>query len=78
VRQVPVESTTLSRAGYSRGDAILELVFRSGEVYRYFDVPVEIYEGLLRADSKGGYFNDHIRNMFRYQHVGNRSAGSSG
>ena len=44
--------------------ALLELRFAGGAAYRYFRVPAPIYEELLRAESKGAYFNYHIRNRF--------------
>jgi len=42
----------------------LELQFVSGRRYRYHDVPVEAWRGMLRALSKGKYFNEHIRNQY--------------
>jgi hypothetical protein len=50
-------------------EAILELEFRSGAIYRYFAVPPAVVEGLIAAESKGAYFNRHIRNHFRYQRL---------
>lgn len=43
---------------------MLDLEFRNGTRYRYFRVPREIYQGLLESESKGQYFNQHIRNCF--------------
>ena len=34
-----VQSSALQAAGYAEGEALLYLLFRSGEIYRYFDVP---------------------------------------
>ena len=34
-----VESSALQAAAYAEQQALLYLLFRSGEVYRYFDVP---------------------------------------
>jgi len=39
---------------------------RDGAVYQYLGVPLRIYQDLLRADSKGAYFNHHIRSPFPY------------
>ena len=36
----------------SPGLALLEVEFRSGEIYRYFDVPQQTYHQLLQAESK--------------------------
>ena len=54
--------------GYSI-DATLELEFRSGAIYHYFAVPHAVVQGLIAAESKGAYFNRHVRNRFRYQRL---------
>ena len=62
---VAVESSVLARVAYDQQRAILHVVFRDRAIYEYFGVPVELYRELLQAESKGGYFNHHIRNVFR-------------
>jgi len=59
-----LESKLLKAAAYQHQSAFLELEFRSGAVYRYYGVSALTYQQLLRADSKGRYFNRHIRNRF--------------
>ena len=66
---VLVQSTTLASAGHDAKSAILELRFRNGAVYQYFSVPQGVYRNLLRASSKGGYFNQNIRGRYPYQRV---------
>jgi len=61
-----VESSLLSSIGYS-SDQTLELKFRSGVTYRYFAVPEMVVEEFIAAESKGAYFNRHVRNRFPYQ-----------
>ena len=61
-----VESSLLSSIGYS-SDQTLELKFRSGVSYRYFAVPETVVEGFIAAESKGAYFNRHVRDRFAYQ-----------
>ena len=36
--------------------------------YHYLDVPEEVYEELLHADSAGNYFNQHIRHHYGFLH----------
>jgi len=67
--RVLVESSTLAAVSYLPEHGILELEFRSREIYRYFDVPPQIYSELLAADSKGRYFNASVRNCFLWQKV---------
>ena len=64
-----VQSSALQAAGYADGEGLLYLLFRSGEIYCYFDVPQWQYQELLAADSKGRYFGRNIRGQFRYERM---------
>jgi hypothetical protein len=44
----------------------LELQFVSGRRYRYHDVPEETYRGMRQAFSKGEFFNENIRDQYRF------------
>lgn len=58
-------STAISRAEYDESTGALSLWFvESGGPYHYYNVPLSVYEGLLAASSKGGYFNSHIRDRY--------------
>jgi hypothetical protein len=39
----------------------------SGKRYDYEDVPPEVYAAFRNAFAKGRYFNEHIRDRFRYR-----------
>ena len=52
---IPVDSSVLSEVAYQ--PEILWVRFRSGEIYRYGNVPPEIFRGLLAAESHGRFFN---------------------
>lgn len=67
--RVHLRSTSLRAAGYHSQGSLLELEFRNGAIYQYFGVPAQTYRELLSAESKGGYFNHHIRNRFAYTQV---------
>ena len=64
MQRITVESTTLATLAYDAPQRQLELEFRNGAVYRYSDVPEGTYQELRLADSKGQYFNRHIRGRF--------------
>ena len=66
---VLVQSTTLASAGHDAGRAALELQFRNGAVYQYFSVPRGVFRSLLRAPSKGGFFNQNIRGRYLYKRI---------
>jgi hypothetical protein len=61
---VAVESSAIALVGYDPQRQILQVEFHDGAVWHYFEVPGQIFEDLLRADSKGSYFNRHIRSPF--------------
>jgi len=54
-------SSNLKSVGYDEDSSTLEIEFRSGSVYRYADIPSPEYLALMAADSKGRYFNAHIK-----------------
>jgi hypothetical protein len=66
---VPLNSTLLASVSYDPGESLLHINFRDGAIYRYFAVPAAVHNGLLTADSKGSYFNSHIRGRFRYSRL---------
>ena len=71
-----MESTTIRSVGYESKSRVLEIEFDSGAIYQYLEVPARIYEQLLRAESKGRYFNGEIRDIYTYVQVGRtRAAG---
>jgi hypothetical protein len=67
--RVPVDSSLLGWVEYDSSRQQLQLAFRSGDQYLYFHVPSVCYQDLLQADSKGAFFNRHIRNRFPFQHL---------
>ena len=75
---IAVESATLATIGYDDALGILQLEFRSRAVYSYFGVPRPVYEALLAAPSKGGYFNHAIRGVFTHLRVPESGTGLAG
>ena len=62
----PVESSMISSVGYDPESRTLAVVFNSGKTYEYQDVPVEVYEGLMAAESKGQYMNEYIIDVYPF------------
>jgi KTSC domain len=67
IPSVAVQSSLLASVSYDPGESILLLEFCDGAVYQYFDVPAEIHNNLLAAESKGSYFNRRIRDYFQHK-----------
>jgi hypothetical protein len=70
-----VESITLATVAYDDARELLQLEFRSRAIYRYFGVPAAVHAALLRAPSKGSYFNRAVRGRFPYSLSSNAHAG---
>ena len=64
-----VDSEMLVAAGYDEKSHSLMAVFRTGEKYRYKNVPLFVYERLMSADSKGRFMHKYILNRFDYERV---------
>lgn len=65
-----VQSSALEQVSYDEKTHTLRATFReTHRTYIYEDVPQEVYDGLIFADSLGGYFNAHIRNHFPFHEV---------
>jgi hypothetical protein len=74
MQPVDLESKSLATVRYDPAVRQLEVAFRTGKRYLYFLVPSHYYQRLLQAESKGAYFNRHIRNRFPYQQLSDSSA----
>ena len=67
------DSSMISAFGYDEAEQILEIAFHSSGVYRYFDVPLDVFEGLRDAPSKGSYLRSMIIDMYDYEKKRGRS-----
>lgn len=63
---VAVDSSSLATMAYDEERGVLQVEFLDRAVYQYLAVPLNTYEELCRAESKGGHFNRHIRNRFAW------------
>jgi hypothetical protein len=64
-----VRSSNIHSIGYEPKIGTLEVEFHSGSIYQYSSVPETAYQGLMRASSKGSYFNDYIKEKYPFKQV---------
>jgi hypothetical protein len=69
MQRVPVDSQALRSVGYDPTRQVLQAEFTSGNVYEYDDVPLEVYQDLMAAESHGRYFNACIKDRYRYRRL---------
>jgi hypothetical protein len=62
-----VVSSDLVWVEYDAPTCTLRIGFHGDSEYEYFDVPKNIYEGLMKASSYGTYFHQHIKGCFQYR-----------
>lgn len=62
-----VDSSMISAFKYDETTGTLDVVFHRTGIYRYFDVPVDVVEGLRESSSKGSYMRSMIIDMYGYQ-----------
>lgn len=60
-------STVVDKIAYDDKHQILIVVFQSGKIYYYKDVPVKIYISFRAARSKGRYLNKNIKGVYEYE-----------
>jgi hypothetical protein len=61
---IPVISSAIKAIGYDSHQRWMKIQFAQGDTYDFCNVPEYIFNGLLNARSKGGYYNDHIRDKY--------------
>lgn len=62
-------SSNVSQATYEPSAQELTVTFHDGRSYKYFAVPVTVWQGLQHAASAGSYVARQIRNRYDYQEV---------
>lgn len=62
-------STVIASTGYDEVTGTLCVRYVSGMVYAYKGVPVEVYEAMRRAFSKGRFLNQFIKGKYAFERV---------
>lgn len=62
-----VSSSDIYSIGYESGT--LEIEFNSGGIYQYYNVPLQIAQGLMSATSHGRYFHSVIKDHYAYRRI---------
>ncbi|MEH6308256.1 KTSC domain-containing protein [Olivibacter sp. CPCC 100613] len=63
-------STVIDTVYYNADTEVLQILFTTGLLYFYYDVPPAIYEGLIHSPSKGSFFNKNIRGRYPFKRKG--------
>lgn len=66
----PESSSVINIIAWDTVNCNLLVVFHSGSIWMYSDVPTEIYENLVKANSLGSFFNKNIRDVYQSSKIG--------
>ena len=65
-----IESSMLSSIGYDSSSSTLELEFKSGAVWQYYDFPESLWYEFKGAESQGKFFHREIKGQYSEAQVG--------
>jgi len=74
MQRLAVDSSDIVAIGYDEKSQVLEIEFKEGRIYQYFDVPAKVHELFMKADSYGEYFYASITKHYRYKKVSGQDA----
>lgn len=67
MNKINVKSSTIKALEYYPEIDMLEVEFVRGVTYIYFDVPQDVYDELIKAESIGSYFSKNIAKEYAYE-----------
>ncbi|MCW3127858.1 MAG: hypothetical protein JWO03_3516 [Bacteroidetes bacterium] len=56
-----VDSSAILSVGYDPDSKTLEIEFKHGGIYQYLAVPKTVFIGLMKAPSKGAYYDEKVK-----------------
>ena len=62
-------SSVVANMKYDADTATLRIIFVSGKIYDYQNVPEHVYQEMRSATSKGTYLNQHIKGNYLFKKV---------
>ena len=62
-------SSVIAHIRYDELNHELYIRFVSGDLYKYKKVPVDVYDRLMKATSKGTFLNKLIKKNYDYQKI---------
>jgi len=69
MERVHIALSSLQEVRYDNDSLIMEIDFKNGSTYQYFDVPRYAFDGLISAESKGQYAAKNVYKLFRQKKI---------
>ena len=64
IRQ-PVMSLVILSIGYDPEETVLEVEFKNGTIYQYFEVPEPIFLAVMASATPETHLDQHVKNVYR-------------
>jgi hypothetical protein len=62
-------SSVVAAIRYDTGTSTLRVIYVSGSVYDYKEVPEKVYKDMRTAFSKGEFLNKHIKPNYEFEKI---------
>lgn len=69
MEMIAVTSSNVEAIGYDENSQTLQIIYKNGATYQYFDVHPQIFDDLRNANSIGAYLASNIKGVYRYSRV---------
>lgn len=68
MKRSTVNSSNVLSVGYDTTTSTMEVEFKNGDIYQYYEVPEGIYQNLINAASVGKYLDQNVKKRgYRYK-----------
>jgi hypothetical protein len=64
-----VSSSNIASIWYDTNSLMLQIEFSNGSVYKYYEVPKNLHEELMNADSHWKFLNTEVKPHFRCEEL---------
>ncbi len=65
-----LEAVSFSLQDGQTGNGELHIMFKGNKHYVFYDVPIEVYNELVLAESVGKYFHANVRDKYKHGIIG--------
>lgn len=62
-------STVIRSFHYNAEEQVLKVIFISGSIYEYLQVPEEVYQSMKASSSKGEFLNRNIKGHYDFMKI---------
>jgi KTSC domain-containing protein len=69
MNRTTVASAGIAQVGYEEGSETLEIEFVSGKIFQFYNVPLTLFNQLMKSSQKEMYYESNILVRFPYTRI---------